>query len=458
MVNRVDRIAAAVMYEGYVLWPYRRSAPKNRQRWTFGGIFPRAFSETAGTNDPWQMQTECLVTGEAPVVTARVRFLQVVDRRVARRVAGGALKFVDELSVGAEQYLSWEEAVEREVSLPALAVSHLREPVRAPLDIAAGTHEEALADAGGGSVGALVRSWEALAGEVTAESVHHWDGLHRLTLRIANTTPWEGRPRAETLRQALVSTHTILTVEGGEFVSLTDPPEEFRAAAAGCDNRHTWPVLVGERGERHTLLSAPIILSDYPEIAPESAGDLFDGTEIDQLLLLNILSLTDEEKREIRASDPRTREILERAESLDAEEFMRLHGAIRDFRMLRPVGPDPFAGAFQLLERPAPEHVVVAGVEVRKGSRVRLRPHPGRDLMDVVLAGKTAVVEAVEQDYEDRVHVAVVVEEDPGRDFGEARMMGHRFFFAPDEVEPLGTGAHPGETPAGDRAPAEGPA
>jgi hydrogenase maturation protease len=94
-------------------------------------------------------------------------------------------------------------------------------------------------------------------------------------------------------------------------------------------------VLVGEPGERTTILSSPIILEDYPRVAPESPGDLFDGGEIDQLLTLNILSLTDEEKAEMRDSDPRAREILERTEALSDEELMRLHGAIREFGMTR---------------------------------------------------------------------------------------------------------------------------
>lgn len=435
-MNRIDQIAAAVMYEGYVLWPYRRSAPKNRQRWTFGGVFPRAFSQASGTNDPWQMQTQCLMVGEAPVVTGRVRFLHQVDRRVARR-SGETLEFVDQLSVGDHLYLTWEEAVEREVALTALPLTSASMPVVVRVDLPAGTEQEPLSDSKGREEGALVRSWERLEGLVEAEGRRLRDGLFQLSIRVANTTPWDGPSRPEALRHAMLATHVILTVDGGEFLSLTDPPEEFRLEATRCSNQHTWPVLVGEAGERHTLLSAPIILPDYPEIAPESAGDLFDGTEIDQLLLLNILTLTDAEKREMRASDPRAREILERAEALNADEFMRLHGAIRDFRMLRPAEPDPFPSVFDALERPVPDAVTVAGVEVRKGARVRLRPEPGRDLFDVVLAGKTAIVEAIEQDYEDRLHVAVVVEDDPGREFGEARMMGHRFFFSPSELEPL---------------------
>jgi hypothetical protein len=160
--------------------------------------------------------------------------------------------------------------------------------------------------------------------------------LFKVTVRITNTTPWGGEDRESTLRQTFVSTHTTLEVEAGEFVSLIDPPEEFAEAAEGCANIKTWPVLVGEEGERRTMLSSPIILYDYPQIAPESPGDLFDGTEIDQMLILNVLNLTDEEKEEMRASDPRGREILERCESLSPQELMRLNGTFRDIRMLRP--------------------------------------------------------------------------------------------------------------------------
>jgi hypothetical protein len=160
-------------------------------------------------------------------------------------------------------------------------------------------------------------------------------GIFRLTVRITNTTPWENEDRESTLRQTFCSTHTTLEVAGGEFVSMTDPPQELRELAEECENLKTWPVLVGEEGGRTLLLSSPIILSDYPQIAPESPGDLFDGGEIDQLLILNILTLTDEEKAEMRASDPRAREILERCESLSQEELMNLHGAIREFRVLR---------------------------------------------------------------------------------------------------------------------------
>jgi hypothetical protein len=241
---------------------------------------------------------------------------------------------VEKLRVGQDLYLPWDEATEREVAVGRFELSGLGSPGRAGIDIPAGSTEEALRDPTGEVVGALVRGWRALRGTVEVEADLLREGIYRLTVRITNATPWKGEDRESTLRETFVSTHTALTVEGGEFVSLTDPPEELRELAEGCENIKTWPVLVGEEGERSKMLSSPIILYDYPQIAPESPGDLFDGTEIDQLLVLNVLSLTDQEKDEVRASDPRAREILERCESLSPEELMNLHGAIREFRML----------------------------------------------------------------------------------------------------------------------------
>jgi hypothetical protein len=335
-VDAVRKIAEAVLYEGYMLWPYRRSSTKNQQRWTFGGVYPRSYSEARGEDDPWVMQTQCLVSGDrGSAIEVKVRFLHVVERRIGRKNAEGTLEFVDELRLGGERYLSWDEATEREVAVGRFELSELESPGRVEIDIPRGSAEEPLADPSGEIVGAVVRSWRALRGTVEVEAEPLREGLFRVTVRITNTTPWEGEDRESTLKQTFVSTHTALEVEGGEFVSLIDPPEEFREAAQGCENIKTWPVLVGEEGERNRMLSAPIILYDYPQIAPESPGDLFDGTEIDQLLIFNVLTLTDEEKEEMRASDPRAREILERTESLSPEELMNLHGAIREFRMLR---------------------------------------------------------------------------------------------------------------------------
>jgi hypothetical protein len=339
-VDAVKKIAEAVLYEGYILWPYRRSTIKNQQRWTFGGVYPRAYSEARGEDDPWVMQTQCLVSGDGEAtVEVKVRFLHVTERKVGRKRRDVAcnvstLEFVEELRVGEDLYLPWDEATEREVAVGRFKLSDLRSPRRVGIDVPGGSTEEALKDPTGEVAGTLVRGWRTLRGTVEVGAELLGEGTFRVTVRITNTTPWEGEDRESTLKQTFVSTHTALEVEGGEFVSLTDPPEQLREFAEGCKNLKTWPVLVGEEGDRSKMLSSPIILYDYPQIAPESPGDLFDGTEVDQLLILNVMTLTDEEKEEVRASDPRAREILERCESLSPEELMNLHGAIREFRML----------------------------------------------------------------------------------------------------------------------------
>jgi hypothetical protein len=302
-MDELRRIADAVLYEGYVLWPYRRSAVKNQRRWTFGGVYPPTHS-AAHPDDPAVMQAQVLVQGH-PAVEASARFLHVVERQVLRN----GVEPVDELEAGGERFVSWDEATEREVG-GAFAIE-------------AGSTRERIPG------GAIERRWRPLRGalEVVAEALG--DDVHRVTVTVRNETPWAGADRQDALRQTFCSTHVVLRARGGAFVSLTDPPGELSDAARACRNAGWWPVLVGTEGDRTTMLCSPIVLPDYPRVAPESPGDLFDGGEIDQLLILNILSLTDEEKREMRESDPRAREILERTEHLSDEQLMRLHGARR---------------------------------------------------------------------------------------------------------------------------------
>jgi hypothetical protein len=310
MNDAVRQIADAVLYEGYILWPYRRSATKNRQRWTFGGVFPPAHTREH-PDDPSQLRAEVLVeatTGAAVDLTAR--FLQVVERRLARDGV-----FVDELSVDGERHLAWEEAVEREVTAVALLGGELQ---RVPFETVAGTSQELLGDEA-----AVVRSWNSLRGCLAVRSAEVDVGRYRLTVDIRNETEWLGDDREDALRHTLCSTHVVMQAPDARFVSATE---------SACDNAGLWPVLVGEDGARDTMLAAPIILSDYPQIAPESPGDLFDATEIDKLLILNVLALTPEEQAEMRASDPRAREILERCATLSADELMQLHGAMRELR------------------------------------------------------------------------------------------------------------------------------
>jgi len=344
----VEKIAKAVLYEGYMLYPYRPSSIKNQQRWNFGVLCPQSYSEAQKGSEAWTMQTECLV--EAGFLTSleiRVRFLQLVARSVGELTIPvaelhpgetPAFRPVTRLEVAGRIYQPWQEAVQREVIVPACTIEALAQaPLSQPFAFSADKQLEGLREAGGPITAVLVRERSALQGVVQVKGERVGDDLSKISVRICNLTPLAAAHQAtreDALPLSLVSTHTVLGVQDGRFVSLLAPPEPISDLAASCKNVGTWPVLVGEEGERDTLLSSPIILYDYPQIAPESAGDLFDGTEIDEILSLRIMTLTDEEKREMSQSDERARQMLERTETLPLEQLMKLHGVLRN---LRPV-------------------------------------------------------------------------------------------------------------------------
>jgi hypothetical protein len=427
------RVADAVLYEGYLLYPYRASAAKNRVRWQFGVLVPPGFT---ATGEPSANQTECLLEGTAEtVLRLRLRFLHLRSRTVERIDRDGGHRAVPELVVGDTTHLSFDDATEREVEA-VLSLADLLDAERSvEIDIPGDRSVEPLHDTSGEQserVGRIIvrhRPLRALL-SARAERLAGPYGLVRLRVSAANTVGWAeaDAPRERALGRSLIATHLLIGLSGGAFLSLLDPPEWARPAAADCRNEHAWPVLAGAPGERDVLLSAPIILYDHPAIAAESPGPLFDSTEIDELLSLRTLTLTDQETREARATDPRAAEIIDRVGEMPPEIVERLHGAIR---RLDDIASPPAATG---------DRVFVAGVPVGKGSRVRLRPGRRRaDVHDMFLAGRTAVVEDVLVDVDGTWHLAVTLEDDPGADLYRAQ--GRFRYFAPDEVEPLSDGA-----------------
>jgi hypothetical protein len=337
----VEKIADAVLYEGYILYPYRASAVKNRQRFNFGALMPEAYSVAERGTERWRVQTESLVlAGEQTRLSVKGRFLHLVAREIYQ-IADSQLRPVEALEVEGRLFQTWQEAVEREAKMSGVSVEELlRQPLRSTFAFPATRKDEPLRDANGTDVGLISRRQEAVEGaiELRLDELQKQGEnrkLFKLTASIFNTTAFEHaaqKSRDEALMCALASAHTILGVEGGEFVSLLETPDEFKEAAGACKNSGTYPVLAGDAGVRDVMLSSPIILYDYPQIAPESDGDLFDGTEIDEILLLRIMTLTDEEKREMRSVDERARQILERVETLPPEQLMKLHGTLRGLR------------------------------------------------------------------------------------------------------------------------------
>jgi hypothetical protein len=443
----VDKIVNALLYEGHILYPYRASARKNAQRFTFGRVYPRAYSIAQSEAEPCVMQTECILRcrGELPVLEVDMRFLHPMARQVGLPskpltdlpavFAPEDFRPVPELRVENRLYQTWQEAVERRIQIPPqslnlMAVRSLALPFCFPASIDA----ESIRDRQGQVIGIIRRRQEQLQGvcQITAKPVD--SHVFKITVHIANETPLEQADinnQDELLLRTLASTHTIFRARNGEFLSLMEPPDAYREAVAACTNVGTWPVLIGEKekGEADTILSSPIILYDYPQIAPESAGDFFDGTEIDEILTLRVLTMTDEEKWEMSHLDERARKILERTESLPESEFTKMHGALRE---VSSFNEDFFNPKTRL------KSVMVDEVELKTGDRVRIRPRCRADVMDIALRGKAAVIESIEQDAEDRIYLALVLDEDPGRDLGFLRQPGHRFFYGLEEVEPLG--------------------
>ena len=342
-LDQVEKIANAVLYEGYILYPYRPSSVKNQQRWNFGALCPQSYSEAQGGTEAWTMQTECPLSGtERTALDVKVRFLHLVLREIGQlenplpRLPEGRepdFQYVPSLKVGDRTFQTWQEAVEREINITGLNVDELAKGAqRQTFVFNASRQLEPLQEADGLFVGVIVRQQQAIEGAIEIAAERASDGLFKLIVRIFNETAFDDaqqKSRDDALMRSLVSTHTILNVCDGEFVSLLETPEALRDVAASCKNIGTWPVLVGEDGARDCILSSPIILYDYPQIAPESAGNLFDGTEIDEILTLRIMTLTDDEKHEMRGADEHARRMLERTERLLPEEMMRLHGAMR---------------------------------------------------------------------------------------------------------------------------------
>ncbi|WP_327365469.1 hypothetical protein [Streptomyces sp. NBC_01217] len=453
-------VADAVLFEGYVLYPYRASAAKNRLRWQFGVLVPPAWTAAADEHD--FQHTECLMEPKSDAnLAAEVRFLHAQRRTVQQLCEDGTFETVPELHLTDRVLVPWDEGAEERVEALVTVAGLTGDGVVVPFTRPARQEYETVRDDEGRTVGRLVRRCEEISGAVRL-SATELDGPYRamrLTAVVENTSTWtpdaDDADRDAALPRSLVATHLLLGLSAGSFLSMTDPPEWARGAVAGCRNLHTWPVLAGEPGRADLVLSSPIILEDHPAIAPESPGALYDSTEIDEILALRTAALTDQEKREARGTDERAAAVIDMADSMPPEVLERLHGAVRALREVTgpgtradavPEGPDAddpilpdqpwWDPASDGSADPARDRILVDGRSVGAGSRVLLRPGLRRtDAQDLFLRGRSALVEAVLHDVDGGVHLAVTVEGDPGADI--RREQGRFLYFQPDEVAPL---------------------
>jgi hypothetical protein len=385
--DRARAVADAVLFEGYALYPYRPTAAKNLLRWQFGVLAPRVVSEATKADSFW-METQCLVTGAR--VTGKLRFLRIRRRRI-ETLDGEP---VASLEVDDQLLVPWDEGEICEVDFVHLVGD--QETIAVELE-----GDETVETVG--TVARVRRARCPLSLRLHL-SADRGPAVARLRIFVENLSPCADplARREETLISATLGTHVMLAVEDGEFVSLLDPPPEAAEAAKRCRNVGCFPVLAGEPGRNDLLLASPIILYDHPQVAPESPGNLFDACEIDEILSLRTLLLTDEEKRLARATDARVAAVVDRVEQLPEQAWLKLHGAFR-----------------------APHEV---------GARVRLRPKRRTDAQDMFLEGRAATVREVKWDFDGRQCLAVTIDDDPGADLHD--WFGRYHYFYADEVEP----------------------
>lgn len=458
-LDTVRAVADAVLWEGYLLYPYRSTSAKNRIRWQFGVLGPPGARSGAAENPA--MHIETLLRGGR--LTVRLRHLHLVRRQV----------FVgpDPVEQDGAGHVSFDEAVARESTLGPFDANRLAAGWHRSVTVPGGVDTESTGR------GRIVRTSLDLTADIDVRAADLGDGWSRLVIDLANTCPDEVADRDAAIARSFLGAHLILSAEDGEFGSVLEPPAGLDAVAAGCRQTRCWPVLAGSAdapGRSDIVLCSPIILYDHPAVAPESPGDLFDGTEIDEILTLRVMTMTEQEKRQARATDPAAAAIIDRCDSMSPESLARLHGTLRDprFGAGRPDSPGG-AGPPGVLDSPdlagvptfgtqadekpwwdpgvdasvAPDRdtVTVDGVEVGKGSLVRLRPHRRADAQDLFYADQPARVTGVLFDVDGQCHVAVVLLDDPAAELHE--WYGRYLYFAPDELEPRPSVGTPAATP-----------
>jgi hypothetical protein len=432
--DRARAVADTVLYEGYLLYPYRASSSRNQSRWQWGVLGPPGAADSAiGEDDSLSAQ---LLVADANAIRLVLRFLHLQHRGAERDIGCRRYQPVEELVTASGSWLSWDEATECEMTFGPLALADSAEPWTLPIVAPPATDIETV------DGGRLVRTRQKVRGTLTVR-VEPDGVLDRITVSVHNTGA-AAADKHDAIARSLIGTHIIAEAIGGEFISLLDPPDHALGPAARCRQHRCFPVLSGNAGEADLVLVSPIILYDHPEIAEQSGGALYDACEIDEILTLRVMTMTEDEKAQARATDPLAAQIIDRCDAMSPEAMQRLHGVLRDPHAsepgLIPEVPDGLQWWDPLADnavRPDADAVLVNGVRLARGSRVRLHPSRRADAQDLFFSGKTARVTSVHEDVDGNQHVGVVVDDDPAADLHD--WYGRYLYFAPDEVEPLHT-------------------
>lgn len=443
----VRAVADAVLYEGYLLYPYRATSGKNQSRWQFGVLGPPGAAE-AGVGEESGMSVQCVLDSDAGAVAVTLRFLHLQARTLERPGPHGDLVPVDRLTSGDREWISWDEASECEIELGSWTLTELMSGIELPFEVPAGVEIEPVLESDGRQLGRIVRTRRALSGHVEIQAAQDTHSVLSIGVRnttAQNTTVVEGVDKRSAPAYSMLGAHLILECDTASFISLFSVDDSQTLIQNRC-----YPVLAGVEnpelpGRSSTVLASPIILYDFPEIAEQSEGALFDATEIDEILTLRILTMTDDEKVEARATDPKAAAIIDRCEGLTPESLADLHGVLRDphvgqsdssnFIPEVPDGVDWWTPEADTSVSPHTDAVMIGGVCVAGGSTVRLHPSRRADAQDLFFDGRIAHVATIHEDVDGDIHVGVTLIDDPAADLHN--WYGRYLYFAPDEVEPV---------------------
>jgi len=335
----LDDLTRTLLYEGYSLFPYHRSAIKNQKPVPFGVVFPENYNNY-NEHAHSMMHSQSIIKGNKNTkINIDVRFLHLKETNLLpddSKAESGKDDYapVNSLIIGGKSFRAGWQTIERKISSREMLLSQILKNKKV-IDFSFGKmHEsENINDEKNHLWGQQITGVEEINGRISIEAaqVENMPNAFRITVTVRNTTPIKNAAeitRDKVLSASFLSTHIILRTIDGEFISHQAPGDLWAEAIAGCNNINTWPILIDE--DNTTLLSSPIILYDYPKLNHQNHGDLFDSTEIEEALLLHVSVLSDKEKEQIAGSDEKLNSMLHKVSQVTPEELIKFHGGMRE--------------------------------------------------------------------------------------------------------------------------------
>ncbi|TFE67522.1 hypothetical protein [Methylacidiphilum caldifontis] len=413
-LDQARQLARTLLYEGYILWPYHPKALKNNPstRFQFGVLMPKSNEHSLHYETSSTFSYLFFIAPHTSTLEIWLRFLQLQKRIVEEKRDGDYLP-VEKLFFSNKWFVSWDEAIEHELFY-SFSLEQLKNNQEIFLEVPGKTQIEDY------PFGRILRQTETLKAHIKLNCTEK-ESITVFSIQLENTNQSrnasEAYSRELLLKRAFLSTHFIFKLQPGQFISQQDPPPFLQPLIHSFNFQGgLWPILLSN----NLVIASPIIIEDYPQIAPESQGDDFDSTEIEELLALSTLGLSTEEKELAEATDPKVQQIFKRWNESQLDSLVRLHGVIRKMR--------------RIPENPL-KSITIEQKTLSIGQQVKLHPKGRADIADMFYKEKIALVEEIRQDEDGKIHIGVILVDDPASEL--LQWQGRFYYFSPEEIEPL---------------------